>query len=129
MQADYAERWLRETGADMGSRVLGSGTWRLHLAWSDRALALGVEEPGAAATAPLREALGWGERPEAAVERLFLGEFTLAEWDGERAVAALSTHPMRAGTVVLRRADLDARTLRLGRLDGRGRAVVEDWSG
>ena len=129
VEANYAERWLRQSDSGLGSRVLTDGPWRLQLAWSDEALAMGVEEPGAPASAPLREALGRGERPLAAIERQFRGEFTLARWDSDRAVATLSTHPMRAGAVVLRRADLGARTLRLGRLDAGGDVVTEDWCG
>ena len=127
VHADYAERWLREPSGAMGSRVLARGSWRLHLAWSDEALAMGVAEPGAPASAPLREALGRGERPAEAIERQFRGEFTYARWVGEHAVAVLSTHPMRPGERILTRAALRAAAPRLTRRDARGRAVEEEW--
>jgi hypothetical protein len=126
--ADYAERWLREPSEGMGARVLSSGAWRLHLAWSDAALAMGVEDPGGPSSAPLREALGRGERPGAAVARRFRGEFTLARWDRDRAVAVLSTHPMRAGDPLLRRADLDGAALELVRRDASGGRLAERWA-
>lgn len=125
--ADYAERWLREPGGAMRSRVWGNGARRLRLVWSDAALALGIGEPGAPSTAP-RDAPAHGERPAGEIERRFRGEFTFARWDGERAVATLSTHPMRVGETILTRSDLGARRLGLTRRDARGHPLEEAWS-
>ncbi|WP_158964569.1 hypothetical protein [Chachezhania sediminis] len=126
--ADYRELWHREIAGALNRKVFaGADGKALHVIWSERLFLYGIGTPGAAGSAPLRQALNLGQRPAAALLAQFDAEYGLGRWRGEDGVIALCTNPLREGQSAFERTDLHAMTFTTTRTDFLGRPSRDTW--